>query len=253
LTAPTVLVTGGAKRIGRAICEHFAGQGWHVVIHYHASRAEAEALAAALPLASTCGFDLADHAALPGTVASLAQRHPDWRALVCSGSRFEPDRPEAPDMALWQSVHSANLAGNVLLAAHYLGHANSAQGRCIVNLLDQKLANLNPDFFAYTVAKAGLKTAGEMLALARFGSADRIYGLAPGLTLPSHDQTETEFARSGAMNLLHRFTDTAEIAAAAWFLVTGPVASGTTLYVDSGQRLIPQPRDVMYAVREVVA
>ena len=253
MTVPTVLVTGGAKRIGRAICEHFAAQGWHVVIHYHASRAEAEALAAALPHASTIGFDLADHGAAEDAMAALASAHADWRALICSGSRFEPDRPEAPDMAEWQTTMSANLAGNIALAAAYLRHAQSVQGRTIVNLLDQKLANLNPDFFAYTVAKAGLKVAGEMLALARTGSADRVYGLAPGLTLPSHDQTEAEFARSGPMNLLRRFTRPEELAAAAWFLVTGPVASGTTLYVDSGQRLIPQPRDVMYAIREAAA
>ncbi len=253
MNAPTVFITGGAKRIGRAICEHFAGEGWHVVVHYHTSRTEAEALAAALPSASTCRFDLADPVGLPVAVAAIARQHPNWRALVCSASLFEPDQPEAPDMDLWQAILAANLAGNVQLAALYLQHAASSQGRCIINLLDQKLANLNPDFFAYTVAKSGLKTVGDMLALARSGSADRIYGLAPGLTLPSHDQTEAEFARSGAVNLLHRFTQPEEIASAAWFLATGPVATGTTLFVDSGQRLVPQHRDVMYLVRETAA
>lgn len=247
---PAVLVTGGAQRIGGAIAERFAAAGWHVVIHYRQSAAEAEALAASLPSAETIGFDLADTAALTRAVDELAGCLPEWRALVCSASGFVPDSPQAPDPAVWDEMLDANLRGNVLLAARFLDKARASAGRRVVNLLDQKLANLNPDFFSYTLAKAGLKTAGEMLAMARADSADRIYGLAPGPAMASFDQTSAEFTESGRMNLLNRYTTPAEIADAAFMLVTGPFATGTTLFVDSGQHLVHQPRDVMFAIRE---
>lgn len=250
MSQPAVLITGAATRIGHAIAERFSAGGWHVVIHYHQNRAEAESLAETMDPCELIGFDLADTERALAAVDDLAARLPDWRALICNASLFIPDWPEQPDAASWDRIEAVNLRGNIQLAARFLARAKSEVGRRLVNLLDQKLANLNPDFFSYTVSKAGLAAAGQMLALAREGSADRVYGLAPGLTLPSHDQTEAEFAQSASMNLLRRINQPSDIAEAAWFLVTGPVANGTTLLVDSGQHLVRQKRDVMYLVRQ---
>ncbi len=246
---PAILITGAASRLGAAMTRRFGAGGWHVVIHHRHHPAEAEALTQELPSAEVVSFDLADRAAIEATVADLAARLGDWRGLICNASAFRPDTPLAPDPEIWEAMIAGNLAGNLWLASGFVAQAQAAGGRRVVNLLDQKLANMNPDFFSYTVAKAGLAAAGTMLGMA-VGGDDRVYGLYPGITLPSHDQTAQEFAAAAPRNLLRRLNSAADLAEAAWFLVTGPLANGTQLFVDSGQHLLSQPRDVLYAVRE---
>ena len=249
MTRPAILVTGAADRIGRTIAQRFAAGGWHVVIHHRHHPDEAAALAASLPSAEVVSFELADRERIAAVVTDLAARLPDWRALACNACMFRPDWPQAPDTAVWHEVMEANLLGNVELARLYLAHARSSQGRRVLNLLDQKLANLNPDFFSYTIGKAGHAAAGAMLAQT-LSEPDRLVSLSPGNILPSHDQTEAEFAVSSRLNLLGRTTNAADIAEAAFMLVTGPVANGTHLFVDGGQHMVPQRRDVLYLVRE---
>ena len=115
----------------------------------------------------------------------------------------------------------------------------------MIQVTDQKLANPNPDFFSYTMSKHALAATVPMLAMAA-ASGDRIYGLAPGAILASHEQSEAEAEGTHRLNLLGRRTGADEVAEAALFLATGPLASGQTLFVDSGQHLLAQPRDVMY-------
>jgi NAD(P)-dependent dehydrogenase (short-subunit alcohol dehydrogenase family) len=120
----------------------------------------------------------------------------------------------------------------------------------VIAITDQKLANPNPDFFSYTMSKQALGATVPMLAMASARADDRIYAIAPGAILQSYDQSEEEFAISGRLNLLKRHTTKEEIADAAFFLAQGRVASGTTLFVDSGQHLLAQSRDVLYLARE---
>lgn len=249
MSAPAILVTGAAKRLGAAIARRFAADGWHVVIHYNASANAAREFAAELPNAEAVAFDLADPAAVDLATADLAARLPAWRALVLNASRFEPDWPVQLDWSVLDMALAANFTGNARLAARFLALTDPANARRIVTVLDQKLANLNPDFASYTASKAALAAWTRMLAMEPPAPGDRVFGLAPGLSQPSHDQTGEEFARSSTLNLLHRRTRLDEIAEAAHFLVTGPLGSGTVLHVDSGQHLVRQPRDVMYAVR----
>lgn len=249
MSRPAILVTGAADRIGRTIAERFGAAGWHVVVHHRHHPAEAEALAARLPSAEVVSFELADRAGMARVVEGLAARLADWRALACNACAFRPDWPQAPDRAVWHEVMEANLAGNVELARLYLAHARAPAGRRVLNLLDQKLANLNPDFFSYTVGKAGHAAAGAMLAQT-LTAPDRLVSLSPGNILPSHDQTEAEFAVSSRLNLLGRTTSATDIAEAAFMLLTGPIANGTHLFVDGGQHMVPQRRDVLYLVRE---
>jgi NAD(P)-dependent dehydrogenase (short-subunit alcohol dehydrogenase family) len=119
----------------------------------------------------------------------------------------------------------------------------------VIDLTDQKLANPNPDFFSYTASKHALAATVSMMAMAA-APDDRVYALAPGAILASHDQSPAETEVSHRMNLLRRRTSAAEVADAAWFLATGPLASGQTVFVDSGQHLLSQPRDVMFLARE---
>jgi len=246
---PAVLITGAARRLGAEMARRFAADGWHVVVHYRSSTDEAEALASGLESAETVRFDLTCRNEIAATVRDLSARLPDWRALVNCASLFELDTAEALDHATFARGLEANAEGPALLAQAFLAHARAPAGRRVINVLDQKLANMNPDFFSYTMSKAALASATEMLAMARQGTADRTYGLCPGAMLPSFDQVDAEHEASGRMNLLQRLTDPAELADAALFLASGAAANGQVLYVDSGQHLMQQDRDVLFLAR----
>lgn len=245
---PAALVTGGARRIGAAIVRRFAAGGWHVVIHCHNSTDEAERLAGELPSAEVVRCDLADLEALRAMVADLAERLPDWRVLINSASVFAPDDPRALDPVTLADAMKINARAPAVLAQAFLHQARSAAGRRVIQLTDQKLANPNPDFFSYTMSKHALAATVPMLDLA-CDPADRVYALAPGAILSSHDQEPGEVSVSHRMNLLRRRTGPDEVAEAAWWLATGPLRGGQTLYVDSGQHLLNQPRDVMFLAR----
>jgi NAD(P)-dependent dehydrogenase (short-subunit alcohol dehydrogenase family) len=246
---PAVLVTGGARRIGASIATAFGAAGWHVAIHHRDSHDEAEALAATLPSAEVVSCDLADGDAAVAMVAALAARLPDWRVLVNSAAVFRHDSTEALDPAVFAEAMAVNAATPVRMAQAFLAHARASGGKRVINLTDQKLVNPNPDFLSYTMAKHALGATIPMLAMACANPADRIYGLAPGASLPSFDQADGEHEVSGRMNLLGRLTDPRELAEAALFLSAGWLASGQTLFVDSGLHLLAQPRDVLYLAR----
>lgn len=247
---PAVLVTGGAKRIGAAIARAFGETGWHVVIHYGHSREAAEKLAASLPSAETRPCPLEDGDACLEMVAELAARLDDWRLLINSAGVFELDHASALDLDTFDQAMRVNAAAPARMAQLFLERARAEGGRRVVQITDQKLANPNPDFFSYTMSKHALAATVKMLAMAQTDLRDRVYGLAPGAILASHDQTEDETEISHRMNLLDRKTDAREIADAALFLADGWLASGETLFVDSGQHLLSQPRDVLYLARD---
>jgi NAD(P)-dependent dehydrogenase (short-subunit alcohol dehydrogenase family) len=249
MTRPAILVTGGAKRIGSLVCRAFAAAGWHVVIHYGQSRAEAERLAAELPSAETVHSDLADPAAAQAMVEQLADRLGDWRVLVNSAAVFHHDDAARMDPAVLAEAMAVNAVSPARMSQAFLRSARSAGGRRIIDFLDQKLVNMNPDFFSYTMAKAAFSAAMRMQAMDLSRSEDRVYGLAPGAMMPSFDQQPDEHEVSGRMNLLGRLNYPQELADAALFLSEGWLESGTTLYIDSGQHLLRQPRDVLYLAR----
>jgi len=250
ITRPAVLVTGAARRIGASIAGAFAAAGWHVVIHYGSSRDEAEDLAASLPSAETISADLADLAAAAMLVDDLAKRLGDWRVLVNCASVFELDTVTDLHPGVFDHAMHVNAAAPAVLAQAFLAQARANAGRRVICVTDQKIANPNPDFFSYTMSKHALAATIPMLAMAAPDPRDRIYGLAPGAILASHDQQEAEIERSHRMNLLARKTGADEIAQAALFLSEGWLASGETLFIDSGQHLLSQPRDVLFLARQ---
>lgn len=247
---PSVLVTGGAKRLGAAMSRAFGKAGWHVVIHYNSSGAEADKLAASLDSAETVGCDLSDGNAAVSMIKNLAGKLPNWAALINNASIFAPDDVTNLDPDTNRKAMQVNALSPARMAQAYLANARSDGGRRVIQITDQKLANPNPDFFSYTMSKHALDATIEMLSMGAARDDDRIYGLAPGAILASHDQTSEEAEISHRMNLLKRRTDAAEIANAAVFLAGGTLATGQTLYVDSGQHLLRQPRDVIYLARE---
>ncbi len=249
MTLPSVLVTGGAKRLGRGICERFAEAGWHVLVHYNRSSDSAEALAAALPSAQAVQCDLSDPLAGEDMVRNLADKLGDWPCLVNCASMFKADEVTRLDPVTNARSMTINAASPALMAQTYLASAKSNAGRCVIQVTDQKLANLNPDFFSYTMSKSAADIAARMLAMAVKGN-DRVHTLSPGAILPSHDQSAQEADRSHTLNLLQRRTGVAEVADAALFLAEGPLASGQNIHVDSGQHLLDQTRDVIFIERK---
>lgn len=248
---PTALITGGAARIGARIAQAFAAAGWHVVIHYRGSDAEARALAERLPSAEIVQCDLANGDAAVEMVGQLAARLGDWRVLVNNASIFLYDGATGMDPATNKAVMQVNAETPARMAQAFLAHAKARAGRRVIHITDQKLENPNPDFFSYTMSKHALAATIPMLAMGAAGPDDRVYGLAPGAILASHDQTEDEIEVSHRLNPLRRKTGADEVAAAVLMLAEGHLRSGETLFVDSGQHLLRQKRDVIWLAREM--
>lgn len=246
---PSILVTGGAKRIGSLVAKTFAAAGWHVVIHYGRSYDAARQLADALPSAELVCCDLSDPASAEAMIENLADRLDNWRMLVNSAATFQFDGPDRLDPATLAEAMAVNAESPALMTQAYLRLAKASGGRRAISFLDQKLRNINPDFFSYTMAKAAFEAAMRMQAMAVPRPEDRVYGVAPGAMLPSFDQAPEEHEVSGRMNLLQRLNQPQELADACLFLSEGWLASGETLYIDSGQHMMNQPRDVLYMAR----
>ncbi|NIJ29476.1 NAD(P)-dependent dehydrogenase (short-subunit alcohol dehydrogenase family) [Sphingomonas insulae] len=243
-----MLVTGGARRLGASIARALAADGWRVVIHYGRSADEARTLAAALDGVAIQG-DLADAAGATALFArARAAAGGPIAALVNSASSFEYDRPEAIDGALAARLHIVNAVTPAMLAAALAAQDDIDDG-AVVNLLDQKLANPNPDFFSYSLSKYALAGATEMLAQA-LGPKVRVNAVAPGITLPSGDQSEAEFARVAADNLLRRPVGAENVAEAVAYLLGARSVTGQTVYVDCGQRFVRRDGDVMFEGRD---
>lgn len=244
----TVLVTGGAKRLGAAIARACATAGWRVIVHYGRSAEQAQTLAAELG-GSSVKADLSDVADVTTAIARArdAAGGP-IHALVNSASQFDYDRPEAIDLALATRLHTVNAVAPALLAAALAAQPDVEDG-AVVNLLDQKLANPNPDFFSYSLSKYALAGATEMLAQA-LSPGIRVNAVAPGITLPSGDQSPAEFARVASDNLLRHPVGADNVAAAVVYLLGAESVTGQTLYVDAGQRFIRRAGDVMFEARD---
>ncbi|MCP3730246.1 SDR family oxidoreductase [Sphingomonas sp. MG17] len=243
-----VLVTGGARRIGAAIVRYLAGAGHQVAVHHHDSHDEAAALAAELGVALVTA-DLADPAETRGLVqaAATALGGP-VEGLVNNASLFAWDALPVADFAGLDRHMHVNLGAPLILTSALAAQTGLDEG-AVVNLLDQKLANPNPDFLTYTLSKAGLAEATTLLAMA-LAPRVRVNAVSPGLSLPSLDQSEEEFARVSRANLLERRVALEDIARTIEYLLTARSVTGQNVFVDCGQRLVKREGDVMFDMRE---
>ena len=254
---PVVLVTGAARRVGRAIALELATHGFDVAVHYRGSQDDAFATVAELKRAGAAAHafqaDLSIEAACRALVPAVAARFGRIDAVVNNASVFEHDDVTSFSVAAMETHWRANTAPAVLLAqALHTQLAQPAEAGastgCVVNIIDQKLWNPNPDHFSYTLSKAALQAATVMLAQA-LAPRVRVCGVAPGITLASGPMNASEFAAAHAMTPLQRSSTPDDIAHAVRFLIESPAITGTTLLVDGGQHLSAQPRDVLYLAR----
>ena len=251
--AKVALVTGGARRIGRAIALALARDGWDIALHFNSSGAEAEITALEIVAlgrrAALLQCDLADEAAvnllLPRAFAALGP----VSCVVNNASLFDYDNAHDFSSARLDAHMHANLAAPILLARALHEATPDAtpdgQPAVVINLLDQKLYNLNPDFLSYTLSKAALHTATTLLAQA-LAPKVRVVGIAPGITLVSGSQSEAEFQQAHQATPLGRSSTPGDVAASVCYVAGARALTGTTLLVDGGQHLIALRRDVMF-------
>ena len=252
-----VLVTGGARRLGKAFCLAFARAGWNVVCHYQHSGEEAlqtcEAVRAlgrdAYAVPGDLGRPEAIEEMFSATVAALGQA-PD--AIVNNASAFEPDSGVDFSPALLHTQMQVNLAAPLQLASLLARSisAATATAPCVIHVLDQKVFNLNPDYFSYTLSKLALERAVALQAQA-LAPHVRVNGVAPGLIYVSGPQSGENFDRARSVNLLQSATDPADVARTAVFLAENPSITGVTIAVDKGQHLVPLAHDIMFVAEQL--
>jgi NAD(P)-dependent dehydrogenase (short-subunit alcohol dehydrogenase family) len=245
------LVTGAARRLGRAIAVMLAEDGWNVAVHYGTSRAEAEATVRELrglgvqSMAVQC--DLADADAVARLVPACERQLGPLSLLVNNASLFEYDDLENLQPATWDRHLDVNLRAPMLLAQAFARQLPDGSQGCIINMLDQKLANLNPDFLSYTIAKIGLEGATRLLASA-LAPRIRVCGVSPGITLIASGQSEEAFRRAHQLAALGKSSEVTDVVQAVRYLAGATAVTGVTVTVDGGQHLLPMRRDVQFEV-----
>ena len=244
--ARTVLVTGSAKRLGREIALTLARAGWQVAVHYRGSVDEAMLTVAdcdLLTAAAAFDADLADEAAVRALLPRVVAHFGQVDAVVNSAALFEHDSAATFGYAALEKHLRANTGAPILLAQALNSHVRERSGKgVVVNLLDQKLWNQNPDFLSYTLSKAALEAANTMLAMALAPDV-RVVGVAPGLTLTSEYLSPEKFEALHKLSPLGRSSTPEDVAGAVKFALENASITGTTLLVDGGQHLLRFSRD----------
>ena len=249
-----VLVTGGAHRLGQRICAQFAQDGWQVWCHAQHSLAAAQAwcqqIVAQGGQAQAVQANLGVEAERQRMMAHIVAHSGPLDCLVNNASSFEPDGASTFDEDDLRAQLEVNLIAPLALSrlmAQSLPANAVAGARSIVHVLDQKVFNLNPDYFSYTVSKLALERSVALQAQA-LAPQIRVCGVAPGLMFLSGPQTQANFDQASQMNLLRRAIDPDQVAATCLFMANNPALTGVTLAVDNGQHLVPLHRDVMFVV-----
>lgn len=235
------LITGAARRIGRAIALDLARHGWRIAIHYRRSEAEAEALAAEIHSlgvqAVAIAADLADGDAARALVTRCRDALGAPTCLVNNASEFLLDTVATLDPDTWDKHLDINLKAPVFLAKElYLHLPDGIEGN-VINIIDQRVWNLTPEFFSYTISKAGLWTATRTLAQA-LAPRVRVNAIGPGPVLASVHQTPAEFAAECASTLLGRGPRAEEIPATVRFILSARSMTGQMIALDGGQHLL---------------
>jgi len=253
-TRKIVLITGAAKRIGHIIALEMAKAGWDIVIHYGKSQKEAEMTIALIQAMGRKAIGIQADLAIESEVEHLIpicikeMGLPD--CIVNNASIFEYDDPSTINYDHLTKMMAINLAAPTVLTKQYAQALKEQPNKkgLVVHVLDQKLDNLNPDFFSYTLSKAALDSAVKMQAMF-FAPQLRIMGVAPGITLTSGDQSFESYQEAQSGVLLGQSSTPEDIAQAVIYLSQAKALTGSTLYVDGGQHLQSSARDVMFLTK----
>ncbi len=234
------LVTGGGKRLGRAIVLALAEAGFDVAVHCRASMAEAEATAAevrvlgrrAVVLRAELGDEVAARRLVPDAMAALGP----LGVLVNNASTFERDEWADATRASWDGHIEPNLRAPFVLTQDFARWLPAAAEGVVINMLDERVWSLTPHFVSYTVSKAGLWALTQSLALA-LAPRIRVCGIGPGPAVPSPRQTQAQFDRQAHSVPLRRPTSPEEVARAALMILALPSFTGQMIALDGGQHM----------------
>jgi NAD(P)-dependent dehydrogenase (short-subunit alcohol dehydrogenase family) len=253
MTAPVALVTGSARRLGAAMVQRLADEGFRVALHCHASASDGEALAAQIRAAGgTCLVvtgDLSQRDQVQAVWDRVVDSLGPVSLLVNNASLFRNDDIFGAREADLDAHMAVNLKAPVWLTERLAAQRDLPQGALVVNMLDNKCFALNPDFFTYTLSKAALLTATQMCAM-RFEGRPRVCGIAPSITLISGKQTQENFEKSARINPLGRRVTPSDICDALMALWRDPGMNGQVLVLDGGQVHWRLDRDVAFLVKE---
>jgi NAD(P)-dependent dehydrogenase (short-subunit alcohol dehydrogenase family) len=254
------LITGGSVRLGREIGLAFARAGWNVACHYNRSDAEAHALCAELRALGVDALavqgELEDEASCQRIFdTTVALTGTALHCVVNNASLFVPDEGTDFDEAQALAQIKVNLMAPMRFGKWMAGLHASATTReqakpSVIHVLDQKVFNLNPDYFSYTLSKLALERAVSLQAQS-LAPTLRVNAVAPGLMYLSGPQTQDNFDRAASANLLRQPINPADVASSVVFLAHNASITGTTVRVDNGQHLVPLARDVMFVVEEL--
>lgn len=254
------LITGGSVRLGREIGLAFARAGWHVACHYNRSDTEAHALCAELRALGVDALavqgELEDEASCQRIFdTTVALTGTALQCVVNNASLFVPDIGADFDEAQALAQIKVNLMapmrfGKWMAALHASTTERTQAKPSVIHVLDQKVFNLNPDYFSYTLSKLALERAVSLQAQS-LAPTLRVNAVAPGLMYLSGPQTQDNFNRAASANLLRQPINPANVASSVVFLANNASITGTTVRVDNGQHLVPLARDVMFVVEEL--
>lgn len=236
----TVLITGAAHRIGRAIARDLARHGWAVALHYNRSESEAAELAGEIAAAGGQAVPVQADLAVEDETAALIERTaaalspPD--CLINNAAAFERDGADSATRASWDLHMETNLRAPFVLMQAMAARLPEGAGGNIINLVDERVWNLTPDFVSYTLSKVGLWTLTRTMALA-LAPAIRVNAIGPGATLPSARQSTEQFERQCAQTPLGRGTTPEEICRTVRFILAAPALTGQMIALDGGQHL----------------
>lgn len=238
--APTVLITGAARRIGRAIALDMAHAGWQVGVHYRRSADEANALVDEIRrlggTAAAIAGDLASQSDVASLVPQCSEALGAPTVLINNASEFLVDSVASVTPGSWDTHLDINLKAPVFLAQSLFLNLPEGTAGNVINIIDQRVWKLTPDFFSYTISKAGLWTATRTLAQA-LAPRVRVNAIGPGPVLKSVHQTDADFANEAASTLLGHGPTTQEIAQAVRFILASPSLTGQMIALDGGQHL----------------
>ena len=240
LSRGVALVTGAARRIGRAIASDLAACDWPVAVHYHTSEEAARDLVSEIVgrggRAVALQANLHDEEETAALVEKATAAMGPITCLINNASVFEDDRPDSVTRESWDQHMQVNLRAPFILTQALDRRLPEGQAGNVVNILDQRVLNLTPHFTSYTVSKSALWTLTQTLAMA-LAPRVRVNAVGPGPTLPSSRQTDEQFSRQWSSMPLERQVMPKEICDAVRFILDAQSVTGQMIAVDGGQHL----------------